>query len=189
MADVKPLSDWLHVTCRNARAVIPCEGLDHDTTRILAIGTLAILGFSVAAGGHHSFAAYYFEDQSIEIEGEIVEVQFKAPHTWVHVNTRETSGKEKRVCRGVGQSEPARTRRDDERHVEASSDVVRIWGSPSRDPNDGRIHLKRIVRPSDGWEWRPRRSRSRTESNCNRVITGFFLLLRQPILGGARRCW
>jgi hypothetical protein len=37
------------------------------------------------------------------------------------------------------------------------SDFVRISGSPSRDPNDGRIHLKRIVRPSDGWEWRPRR--------------------------------
>ena len=60
------------------------------TIRALAIGAFITLGLTVAVSGHHSFAAYYFEDQSIEIEGDIVEVQFKAPHTWVHVNTRET---------------------------------------------------------------------------------------------------
>jgi len=126
------------------------------TTRILAIGTLAILGFSVAAGAHHSFAAFYCEIQSIEIEGEIVEVQFKAPHTWVHLNTRDTSGKEKRYA--AEWANPSRLERDGmTKDTLKVSDVVRIWGSPSRDPNDGRIHLKRIVRPSDGWEWRPRR--------------------------------
>lgn len=126
------------------------------TTRILAIGSLAILGFSVAAGAHHSFAAYYFEDQSIEIEGDIVEVQFKAPHTWVHLNTRDTSGKEKRYA--AEWANPSRLERDGmTKDTLKVSDVVRIWGSPSRDPNDGRIHLKRIVRPSDGWEWRSRR--------------------------------
>jgi hypothetical protein len=41
------------------------------------------------------------------------------------------------------------------------ADFVQIWGSPSRDPNDNRIHLKRILRPSDGWEWRPQRRGSR----------------------------
>ena len=32
-------------------------------------------------------------------------------------------------------------------------DNVRIWGSPSKNPSDNRMHLKRIER-SDGWEWR-----------------------------------
>jgi hypothetical protein len=128
------------------------------TTRILAIGTLAVLGFSVAASGHHSFAAYYFEDQSIEIEGDIVEVQFKAPHTWVHLNTRDASGAVKRYA--AEWANPSRLERDGmTRDTLKVSDVVRIWGSPSRDPNDGRIHLKRILRPSDGWEWRPARRR------------------------------
>ena len=49
--------------------------------------------------GHHSFAAYYFEDQSIEIEGDIVEVQFKAPHTWVHVRAQDAAGKERATRR------------------------------------------------------------------------------------------
>ena len=35
-------------------------------------------------------------------------------------------------------------------------DRVRLWGSPARNPNDNRVHMKRLRRP-DGWEWRPRR--------------------------------
>ena len=48
------------------------------TTRALAIGAFITLGLTVAVSGHHSFAAFYFEDQSIQIEGDIVEVQYKA---------------------------------------------------------------------------------------------------------------
>jgi hypothetical protein len=112
------------------------------------------LGLTAPASGHHSFAAYYFEDQSIEIEGAIVEVQFKAPHTWVHLNTRDDSGKEKRYA--AEWANPSRLERDGmTKDTLKVADVVRIWGSPSRDPNDGKIHLKRILRPTDGWEWRP----------------------------------
>jgi hypothetical protein len=126
------------------------------TTRTLAIGAAMILGVTAAASGHHSFAAYYFEDQSIEIQGEIVEVHFKAPHTWVHVNTRDSSSSEKRYA--AEWANPSRLERDGmTKDTLKVADVVRIWGSPSRDPNDGRIHLKRIVRPSDGWEWRSQR--------------------------------
>lgn len=124
--------------------------------RTIVIGVTVILGVSAAAAAHHSFAAYYFEDQSIEIEGEIVEVQFKAPHAWVHVTTREGSGSGKRYA--AEWANPSRLERDGmTKDTLRASDVVRIWGSPSRDPNDGRMHLKRIVRPSDGWEWTPRR--------------------------------
>ena len=34
-----------------------------------------------------------------------------------------------------------------------AGDIVRIWASPSRNPNDNRIHLKRIERRSDRWKW------------------------------------
>jgi hypothetical protein len=126
------------------------------TMRTLAVGVLATVGLTVPVSGHHSFAAYYFEDQSIEIQGDIVEVQFKAPHVWVHINTRDGSGKEKRFA--AEWANPSRLERDGmTKDTLKVTDLVRIWGSPSRDPNDSRIHLKRIVRPSDGWEWRGRR--------------------------------
>ena len=128
------------------------------TTRALSIAALLTLGLTVSANGHHSFAAYYFEDQSIEIEGNIADVQFKSPHTWVHVVSRDDSGKEKRYA--AEWANPRRLERDGmTKDTLKVADVVRIWGSPSRDPNDGRIHLKRILRPSDGWEWKQARRR------------------------------
>jgi hypothetical protein len=107
-------------------------------TRTFAIGAALILGLTAVASGHHSFAAYYFEDQSIQIEGEIVEVQFKAPHTWVHVVSREPSGSAKRYA--AEWANPSRLERDGmTKDTLKVADVVQIWGSPSRDPNDGRI--------------------------------------------------
>jgi hypothetical protein len=126
--------------------------------RTLAVGVVATLGLTVPVSGHHSFAAYYFEDQSIEIEGAIVEVQFKAPHTWVHVRAQDNGGKERVYA--AEWANPSRLERDGmTKDTLRVADVVRVWGSPSRDPNDGRIHLKRILRPSDGWEWKAARRR------------------------------
>jgi hypothetical protein len=130
------------------------------TLRALAVGVAVMLGLTASLRGHHSFAAYYFEDQSIQIEGPIVEVQFKAPHTWVHVRAQDPSGKERVYA--AEWANPSRLERDGmTKDTLRPADVVRIWGSPSRDPNDGRIHLKRILRPSDGWEWRPARRSTR----------------------------
>jgi hypothetical protein len=126
------------------------------TKRALATWTLVTLGLTVSVSGHHSFAAYYFEDQSIQVEGNIVEVQFKAPHTWVLINSRAASGADKRYA--AEWANPSRLERDGmNKDTLKVADFVQIWGSPSRDPNDGRIHLKRILRPSDGWEWTQRR--------------------------------
>ena len=122
------------------------------TTRRIVTGVVVTLAVVAGASAHHSFAAYYFEDRSIQVEGNIVEVQFKAPHTWVHIDGRDESGKEKRFA--AEWANPSRLERGGmTKDTLKVSDFVRIWGSPSREPNDGKLHLKRILRPSDGWEW------------------------------------
>lgn len=44
-----------------------------------------IVSLSTPLMGHHSFAEFYLEDDTIEVEGEILEVQYKNPHSWIHV--------------------------------------------------------------------------------------------------------
>ena len=44
------------------------------------------------AYGHHSFASTYAEDESIEIEGEIVAFMFRNPHAFVHVMAPDENG-------------------------------------------------------------------------------------------------
>jgi hypothetical protein len=102
--------------------------------------------------GHHSFSQYYLEKDTVEIEGEIVEFQYKNPHSWIQVLGRETFGRPKTyAAEWVGTSQLERlgiTKR-----TLRAGDSVRMWVSPNRDPNDNRVRLKRIERPSDGWQW------------------------------------
>ncbi len=42
--------------------------------------------------GHHSFAAHYFEEQSVTIQGTLVEFAYEAPHAWVHLSVTDDGG-------------------------------------------------------------------------------------------------
>ena len=44
------------------------------------------------AYAHHSFAATYLEDQTVTIEGELVQFLFRNPHSFVHVMVKEKDG-------------------------------------------------------------------------------------------------
>ena len=121
------------------------------TIRILVALAVALL-VAAAANAHHSFPAYYFEDQTVTIEGTVVEFDFRAPHTWLHVQARDADGQMQRFS--AEWANPQRLGRDGvtAQHLK-SGDVVRITGSPGRTASERKIHLKRIERPADGWVW------------------------------------
>jgi len=119
------------------------------------------LGVSLTAGSlhaHHSFPAFYFEDQSTTVEGSVVEFDYRAPHVWVRVAAADREGQMRTY--GAEWSNPSRLARDGvTKNSLKPGDIVRITGSPGRNPDDFVLHLKRIERPSDRWVWqaRPRR--------------------------------
>ena len=118
----------------------------------LAAGVL--LG-AVPAGAHHSFAAHYFEDQTVSIEGEVVGFEYSSPHAWVHVVAPDSRGQMRRF--GAEWSNPNRLRQQGITQTTLrAGDRVVITGSPGRNPADYKIHLKAIARPADGWSWRGR---------------------------------
>jgi hypothetical protein len=124
----------------------------------LVLGGVAILCAPLLA--HHSFAVYYIETDTIEVEGDIVEFQYQNPHSWIHIVGQEAFGRPKAYA--AEWANPSRLERDGiTRNTLHVGDSVRIWASPSRDPNDNRIRLKRIERRSDGWHWGQNRGESR----------------------------
>ncbi len=128
------------------------------STWALVLGGVVILCAPLL--GHHSFAAYYVEQDTIEVEGEIVEFEYKNPHSWIHVLSEDPFGKPKTFA-----AEWASTSRLESDGITKKTlragDKVRIWGSPSRDPNENRIRLRRIERRSDGWNWGQNRRENR----------------------------
>ena len=118
----------------------------------VAVFALAVSA-SVGVRAHHSFAAYYFEEQSVSIEGEVVEFQYVAPHAWVYLMAPDSQGQTQRFA--AEWSNPTRLARDGvTRDTLKVGDRVVVTGSPGRTPSEFKMHLKRIERPADGWRWR-----------------------------------
>jgi hypothetical protein len=124
-------------------------------TRTCLVTALVILAGQIPASGHHSFAAHYFEDQSVSIEGEMVAFEYRNPHAWVHVLAPDAQGEMRKY--GAEWSSPNRLR-DQRIHVDTlrPGDLLKITGSPGRNADEYRLHLKAIERPADGWRWKQR---------------------------------
>jgi hypothetical protein len=114
-----------------------------------AIGALAAVA---SASAHHSFAAAYFEDRRISVEGDVTAFELVNPHAWVHLVAADETGRLRNFS--AEWSNPGRLK---QAGLTAQSirpgDHVIITGSPGRNPSDGKIHLRAIERPSDGWKW------------------------------------
>jgi hypothetical protein len=106
--------------------------------------------------GHHSFAAHYFEEQSVTVQGTLVEFDYSAPHAWVHLTVADLGGAAQKYS--AEWANPNRLSRDGiTKETLKAGDHVIITGAPGRNAGENRIHLKRIERPADGWKWGGRR--------------------------------
>jgi hypothetical protein len=102
---------------------------------------------------HHSFAAYYYENESMTVEGDIVQFDFKNPHAWVHVAVKDAGGQS--LTYSAEWANPnSLTRQRITKETLKAGDYVIITGSPGRNASEHKLHLKGIERPSDGWRWR-----------------------------------
>lgn len=107
---------------------------------------------SAPAWAHHSFAATYFEDKSLTIEGKLVDFDFRNPHSLVTVEIPDGQGNTNTWIaewRSAGRLTNDGVSKD----TLHPGDHVMITGSPGRDALDHKIHLKKISRPSDGFYW------------------------------------
>ena len=51
-----------------------------------------VLASGPLVSGHHSFAAHYFEEQLVTVQGTLVEFEYRAPHAWVHLSVTDDGG-------------------------------------------------------------------------------------------------
>ena len=130
-------------------------------TRSWAMAALSVvLTLSAHVLGHHNFADVYLEADTIDIEGEVVEFQYRNPHAWIHVTAQDPFGAEK-IYAGEWASVSRLERDGITRDFFKMGDRLRIWASPNRNPNDNRIRIKRIERRSDRWRWGGNRTETR----------------------------
>ncbi|MGA7411018.1 MAG: DUF6152 family protein [Bryobacteraceae bacterium] len=112
----------------------------------LAIATCEV------ADAHHSLIASYRLDTTVVIEGTVTQFLFRSPHSFVQIKVADQAGRiEIRTVEwgGGGQLGRAGVSWDTLR----PGDHVVITGNPSRYPEERKLRMVSILRPSDGWRW------------------------------------
>jgi hypothetical protein len=121
--------------------------------RNVALAAVAgVLLTSGAALAHHSQVAVYHSNTEQKIEGELVQVLIRSPHSWVHVEAKDEKGEIQRYAIEWGGAAQLRNAGVDGKTLKVG-DKVRITGRPGRNAMDHRLLMMFIERPSDGWSW------------------------------------
>lgn len=114
--------------------------------------TAAALLAGGAAHSHHSFPATYLVDQEVTIKGELVAFMYRNPHAFVHLNVKEADGTVVRYAVEWGAASVLGQQGVTRATFKVGDQVV-ITGNPGRNPEDHRLRMRRIERPSDGFKW------------------------------------
>src|ERR671923_1502067 len=88
---------------------------------------------ALSSQAHHAFAATYLADETITIEGELVQVLFRNPHSFIHVAVKEKNGTVVRYAvewRGAAELETQGVHRE----TLKPGDRVIVSGNPGRNP-------------------------------------------------------
>lgn len=112
----------------------------------LLTGAFAV---AIPAYAHHSFGAFYSEQDTVTLDGTISAFLYRNPHSFVDVETVDEHGNVTTwAAEWFGSGRLSRIGVMPETFK--PGDHVVIIGAPSRDPKEHRVHLKTITRPSDG---------------------------------------
>src|SRR5690349_20397145 len=119
-------------------------------TKILLLAAASLFG--VTAYAHHSLSATYYADKEVKLEGKIIDLLLRNPHSFLQIEAPDEKGVMQRWSlewRSSGQLGQAGIKRD----TLKVGDEVTITMNPSRTAGDHRGALKTLHRKSDGFGW------------------------------------
>lgn len=122
------------------------------TRKILLTLTAALLLSGIAAYAHHSLGATYDGNKTVTVDGKILQLLLRNPHSFLQVEGPDDKGVMQRWSlewRSAGSLGQQNIKRDS---LKAGEEVV-ITMNPSRTPADHRGALVTLHRKSDGFGW------------------------------------
>ena len=119
--------------------------------RLAMLALAAAVGWGATLAAHHSLAKVYRENERVTIEGELVTLVYRNPHSYLHVMAPDRQAHprlwavESVQGQQLRQALAAATLKPGDRLV--------VTGAPGLDDGEWRMRLRTIFRPRDGWRW------------------------------------
>ena len=120
-------------------------------TRLPVFVLAAAIGFGVSVAAHHSVATIYRENERVTIEGELVTLIYRNPHSYLHVMAPDRQQQPRLWA--IESSSGQLLRQTLSAASLVPGDRVIVTGDPGRDEGTWRMRLRTIERPRDGWRW------------------------------------
>ena len=57
------------------------------------IGAVLMTSWTGVADAHHSFGAEFDSSKPVKLEGKVIKFEWVNPHSWIHINVTDASGK------------------------------------------------------------------------------------------------
>jgi hypothetical protein len=125
-------------------------------TRILGVALAAAWLSGITASAHHSFTGTYDVKKQIKIEGTLIRIQWRNPHSFVHVKAPDATGTmQEWSVEWSGLPQLAGT--GVTTNTISVGDPVVITGNPTRTAGEHRLRMLTFLRTSDGFSWGTRR--------------------------------
>ena len=119
---------------------------------ILAISITALV-LAMPAVAHHSFGSTYDVQKEITVEGKVVQVSLRSPHSFVFIEAPDEQGKIQRwAFEGAGAAQFAQQGVSGNNGFKIG-DPVKVSGNPARAAGSYRARLVKITRTTDGKSW------------------------------------
>lgn len=118
---------------------------------LLGATLAAILAGQTTIAGHHPTNRVYRVGEQTTIEGVIVSLVVKSPHSFLHVQAPDRFNKMRVWAIECGDSRVFR-QRVEERSLKVG-DRVAVTGDPAVDEGLWRLRMRTLVRRADGWQW------------------------------------
>lgn len=118
----------------------------------VALCWLVVAVLQASAAAHHSTVRQYRVDEQTTIEGVLVAVIYKSPHTYLHVQAQDRHRHVRVWAVECGDARHLRPRFEE--GALKPGDRIVVTGEPARDEGTWRVRMRSLLRPTDGWRWR-----------------------------------
>src|SRR5688572_5369815 len=118
--------------------------------RILFALGVGVFLLAATLSAHHSFSAVYQIKEEVKLEGKLVQISIRNPHSFVFVEAPDKEGKMQRWSLEWGGAAQLAGQGVSQQTLKVGDHIV-ITGRPSRAPGEYRVLVQTISRPADGF--------------------------------------
>jgi lysyl-tRNA synthetase class II len=120
------------------------------SSRILfALGATVFL-LTASLSAHHSFSAVYQTKEEVKLEGKLVQVSIRNPHSYIFIEAPDPEGKMQRWSLEWGGAAQLAGQGVNQQTLKIGDHVV-ITGRPSRTPGEYRVLVQTITSEKFSW--------------------------------------